>query len=75
MQLSIRIPLYDPKKLSLQSWAPDGGLSDTWEMWDSIRTICAYHPRLSLSIKSDLWCLLSLDLSDISLGSYPTVSP
>ncbi|KAF8510773.1 PRMT5-domain-containing protein [Gautieria morchelliformis] len=50
VQISIRIPLYDPKRLSLQSGSSDEGLSHTWEMWDSIRTICAYHPRLSLTL-------------------------
>ncbi|KAF8573487.1 PRMT5-domain-containing protein [Ramaria rubella] len=36
--------------LSPHLHVPDGDLSDTWEMWDSIRNICAYHPRLSLTL-------------------------
>lgn len=26
-----------------------GDPSSTWEMWDTIRSMCAYHPRLSIS--------------------------
>ncbi len=26
-----------------------GDPSSTWEMWDCIRTLCGYHPRLSVS--------------------------
>jgi protein arginine N-methyltransferase 5 len=26
-----------------------GDPSSTWEMWDTIRTLCGYHPRLSVS--------------------------
>jgi protein arginine N-methyltransferase 5 len=57
MQLSIRIPLYSNKSshiLSGNAAFPEhlrlnDDFSDAWEMWDSIRTICAYHSRLSLS--------------------------
>lgn len=26
-----------------------GDPSSTWEMWDTIRAMCGYHPRLSVS--------------------------
>jgi len=26
-----------------------GDPSSTWEMWDTVRTLCGYHPRLSVS--------------------------
>jgi type II protein arginine methyltransferase len=29
--------------------SPDGDLNATWEMWDIIRSICDYNPRLTLS--------------------------
>ncbi|KAF8340642.1 PRMT5 arginine-N-methyltransferase-domain-containing protein [Cantharellus anzutake] len=29
---------------------PDADLNATWEMWDTIRTICDYSPRLSLTL-------------------------
>ena len=28
--------------------APEEQLNATWEMWDIIRSICDYHPRLGL---------------------------
>jgi protein arginine N-methyltransferase 5 len=60
LQISIRIPVYDPRSSSVASHyedtpesplllAPEGDLSSTWEMWDVIRTICGHNPRLSLS--------------------------
>lgn len=65
LQISVRMPIYDPRSntansitnsqdgdnipLSVHARAPDGDLSSTWEMWDVIRTICGYNPRLSLS--------------------------
>ncbi|CAG8606297.1 17274_t:CDS:2, partial [Acaulospora colombiana] len=65
LQVSIRMPIYDPRSvpkrsiapesesnnvpLSVHARAPDGDLSTTWEMWDAIRTVCGYNPRLSLS--------------------------
>ncbi|WVQ85433.1 hypothetical protein IAT38_007598 [Cryptococcus sp. DSM 104549] len=30
--------------------APVGDPSSTWEMWDCIRTLCGYHPRLSVTL-------------------------
>jgi len=64
LHISIRIPIYDPRSaspdiliqqntpenvpLSVHARAPDGDLSTTWEMWDVIRSICSYSPRLSL---------------------------
>lgn len=35
---------------SLSVTAHGGDLSSTWEMWDCIRTLCGYHPRLSVSM-------------------------
>jgi protein arginine N-methyltransferase 5 len=29
--------------------APEGELNGTWEMWDIIRSVCDYNPRLTLS--------------------------
>jgi type II protein arginine methyltransferase len=65
LQISVRIPVYDPRTLSPSSVAPhledapappllrvpEGDLSSTWEMWDVIRTICGHNPRLSLSMR------------------------
>ncbi len=61
LQISLRIPVYDPRSSSVTSYhedtpvspllrAPEGDLSSTWEMWDVIRTICGHSPRLSLSM-------------------------
>lgn len=58
LNLSIRIPIYVPPAATLpflsQSnlQASENELIATWEMWDTIRTICGYHPRLSLSKSS-----------------------
>jgi hypothetical protein len=41
-----------------------GELSATWEMWDVIRTICDYSPRLTLSKQFLNLLFLFLDLSD-----------
>jgi type II protein arginine methyltransferase len=30
--------------------APEGELNATWEMWDIIRSICDYNPRLALGL-------------------------
>lgn len=82
INVSIRIPIYDPSIFhprsssisssvsspanlmpstprieipsdSLESpkasRAPEGELNATWEMWDVVRSICDYHPRLTLS--------------------------
>jgi type II protein arginine methyltransferase len=35
------------------SATPESELNATWEMWDLIRSICDYNPRLTLSEKSD----------------------
>ncbi|ADV21175.1 protein arginine N-methyltransferase 5 [Cryptococcus gattii E566] len=35
---------------SLSVTAHGGDLSSTWEMWDCIRTLCGYHPRLSVTL-------------------------
>jgi protein arginine N-methyltransferase 5 len=39
----------DPLESSKASRAPEGELNATWEMWDVVRSICDYHPRLTLS--------------------------
>ncbi|KAG8812619.1 methyltransferase protein, partial [Serendipita sp. 399] len=70
LHISIRMPIYDPRSasrtsiseetlaenvpLSVHARAPDGDLSSTWEMWDVIRTICGYNPRLSLTLDLSL---------------------
>lgn len=76
MQISVRIPIYDPRStspntlaqqpesenvpLSVHARAPDGDLSSTWEMWDVIRTICGYNPRLTLSKSNLVRCVVKL---------------
>lgn len=48
--------------MSARSGVAPGGVShgdpsSTWEMWDSIRNLCGYHPRLSVSecnVSSDI---------------------
>lgn len=52
LEVSIRIPVYNPRSHS--STAPDASASNdslilSWEMWDLIRTICDYSPKLSVS--------------------------
>ncbi|CCM04304.1 uncharacterized protein FIBRA_06475 [Fibroporia radiculosa] len=63
-ELSIRIPIYDPAMLHLSPATPKPTASvssstvlfsdepsvATWEMWDAIRTVCDYNPRLSLTL-------------------------
>ncbi|KAH9912809.1 PRMT5-domain-containing protein [Fomitopsis serialis] len=66
MELSVCIPIYDPVMLHASSSAgsavnittvssPSVLFSDepsvaTWEMWDAIRTVCEYNPRLTLTL-------------------------
>ncbi|GJE96614.1 PRMT5-domain-containing protein [Phanerochaete sordida] len=63
MQLSVRMPIYDPSLIHLDYGSPNPtstGTSTklvddhpsiaTWEMWDTIRCICDYHPRLTLAL-------------------------
>ncbi|KAH9986239.1 PRMT5 arginine-N-methyltransferase-domain-containing protein [Russula vinacea] len=64
MQFSIRLPIYDPSIFQATSpRAPplalratkrphpsEAELNATWEMWDAIRSICAYNPRLTLTL-------------------------
>lgn len=70
LHISVRIPIYDPRSastdtlsqqtppenvpLSAHARAPDGDLSSTWEMWDVIRSVCGYSPRLSLALDLSL---------------------
>jgi type II protein arginine methyltransferase len=52
MELSIRIPVYDPRAQSgpaLDASSVKEVLNLSWEMWNFIRSLCDYHPRLSLS--------------------------
>lgn len=62
MQLSVRMPIYDPSMIHLDYGVPKTATASTttklvddhpsiatWEMWDTIRCICDYHPRLTLS--------------------------
>ncbi|KAI0661471.1 PRMT5-domain-containing protein [Cubamyces menziesii] len=65
MELSVRIPIYDPSSVlqgpsrspspvestrsdPAPSGTPPESNMTTWEMWDTIRTICGYNPRLTL---------------------------
>ncbi|GBE88024.1 PRMT5-domain-containing protein [Sparassis latifolia] len=64
IQLSIRIPIYNPMELQFQSTTTDLSTADTsssllsstepstatWEMWDTIRSVCGYNPRLTLTL-------------------------
>ncbi|KAF8269557.1 PRMT5 arginine-N-methyltransferase-domain-containing protein [Lactarius quietus] len=63
MQFSIRLPIYNPSifqsnsgQSSTQHENPSlhppvpAELNATWEMWDVIRSICAYNPRLTLTL-------------------------
>ncbi|KAI0956054.1 hypothetical protein AcV7_006562 [Taiwanofungus camphoratus] len=63
IQLSVRIPIYDPEVLRLspslttstatESCSPllsDEPSIATWEMWDTIRSICDYNSRLTLTL-------------------------
>jgi protein arginine N-methyltransferase 5 len=53
LYLSIRIPIYDPHLLMdgapCTELTPEARMSMCWEMWDTIRTMCAYTNRISLS--------------------------
>ena len=42
-------------------------LSSTWEMWDTIRAICGYSPRLTLGILSDNYVAISSLISILAL--------
>jgi protein arginine N-methyltransferase 5 len=45
-----RIEVEDDQLLATKSpRAPEGELNGTWEMWDIIRSVCDYNPRLTLS--------------------------
>ncbi|KZT07625.1 PRMT5-domain-containing protein [Laetiporus sulphureus 93-53] len=66
MVLSVRIPIYEPSMLHLSPMSPgakpaasvsspsvlffDEPSVATWEMWDAIRTVCEYNPRLTLTL-------------------------
>ncbi|KAF8322644.1 PRMT5-domain-containing protein [Clavulina sp. PMI_390] len=45
----------------------DEELNATWEMWDTIRSICGYHPRLSLTL--DLTAQLRSNMPNLSRWS------
>jgi hypothetical protein len=71
LNLSIRIPIYVPPAATVpflhassqpNLQASENELIATWEMWDVIRTICGYHPRLSLSKFCNSWSVVSCDL-------------
>lgn len=51
--LSIRMPIYDPHLLMegapYTDLSPEARMSLCWEMWDTVRTMCAYTNRISLS--------------------------
>ncbi|TCD60480.1 methyltransferase protein [Steccherinum ochraceum] len=63
MQLSVRIPIYDPSMIQLNPPTKDPEEEEnpsrlgsdqpsiaTWEMWDVIRNVCGYNPRLTLTL-------------------------
>jgi protein arginine N-methyltransferase 5 len=51
-QQNMRVPSVAtgrPASLILGGQPVQGDPSSTWEMWDCVRTLCGYHPRLSVS--------------------------
>ncbi|VDB88421.1 unnamed protein product [Peniophora sp. CBMAI 1063] len=59
MQLSIRLPIYDPSIFRDENTssgerpgakASEAELNMCWEMWDTVRTLCDYSPRLTLAL-------------------------
>jgi protein arginine N-methyltransferase 5 len=57
MELSIRIPIYDPRAqntVGTDQRSTQELVNLSWETWDLIRSVCDYHPRLSLSEQSTL---------------------
>lgn len=46
--------------------ASESEYSGTWEMWDTIRSVCGYHPRLSLG--------MAVSFSVYALKSYSTTA-
>lgn len=55
LQLSVMIPVSDPAELEQSGVSPalsefKGDPSSTWEVWDAIRTLCDYSPRLGLAL-------------------------
>lgn len=46
LQLSIRIPI---SHASSEGYGT-GGANASWEMWNSIRSLCSYNPRLSVTL-------------------------
>lgn len=71
IQISVLIPIYDPSvfqhsPLPTRLFAQGSSSSPssyaqpsiaTWEMWDTVRTICDYNPRLSIG--EDVCCVPS----------------
>jgi hypothetical protein len=49
--------------------ASEAELNATWEMWDAIRTICSYNPRLTLSACFDCGWRSGLCLTTLLLSS------
>ncbi|KAI0033553.1 PRMT5 arginine-N-methyltransferase-domain-containing protein, partial [Vararia minispora EC-137] len=50
MTLSVRLPIYDPAVLRADGGASEAELNATWEMWDAVRALCGYDPRLTLAL-------------------------
>ena len=70
MQLSVRLPIYDPSIFRDESTlsgerpgakASEAELNMCWEMWDAVRTLCEYNPRLTLGASRSVRasCLLT----------------
>ena len=58
MQISIRLPIaeYSPAELAARPGTPafaavtgDSDRCETWELWNTLRGLCGYSPRLTLS--------------------------
>lgn len=49
-----------------------GDPSSTWEMWDTIRSLCGYHPRLSISMSSS-FALTVMMLEHAKLTDWPAL--
>lgn len=74
MQLSIRLPIYDPSIFRDEdpssgerpgAKASESELNMCWEMWDTVRTLCDYSPRLTLG-------MLQLSIRDARLMGKPS---
>jgi protein arginine N-methyltransferase 5 len=93
MQLSVRLPIYDPSifrhppaspphtpdastpeiRVPPARRATEAELNAMWEMWDAVRALCAYDPRLTLSTSRSLPAPIAPGADKST--SWPTCSP